>query len=274
MYNLSYNYDNKLNMIESQLKSLGLSSHEADIYSVLLSNSPAGATLIAKKCHLSRSSVYTSLSSLISKGLVGTSYQNEIKQFVVEEVDALKQLIKNEEDELTRKKKVLDDISLSIKALHRESINIPEVVVFEGQDGLKKIYTSMLRQAQSGATMMIIRDEFVWQEEWLFVFKEEWHNKVKRMRQEKNIQTKLLINRSALEKKKIDYYQSRKGLEFKYLPTKDTVSNFAQYIIGDTVSILSTENNNPVGIKIVNKHLANNYKVIFNGLWASGNNKK
>jgi len=260
------------NMLENQLKSLGLTDHEANIYSTLLSNSPASATLIAKKCNLSRSSVYTSLSSLISKGLVGTSYKNEVKQFVIEDIDALHQMVKNEEAVLEKKKNTLNDISLSIKALQQGDINIPEVIVFEGQTGLKKIYTSMLHQAQPNETMMIVRDEFVWQENWQFVFKNDWHGKVKRLRQEKNVKTKLLINNSALEKTKSNYYKSRKALDYKYLSGKDKVNNFAMYIIGDTVSILSTENSNPVGIKIVNKHLADNYKALFNGLWNNSNN--
>ncbi|MFA5369057.1 MAG: helix-turn-helix domain-containing protein [Candidatus Paceibacterota bacterium] len=259
-------------MLENQLKSLGLTSHEANIYSVLSSNSPASATFIAKKCGLSRSSVYTSLNSLIGKGLVGTSYKNEIKQFVVEDIDALHQMVKNEESILEKKKSTLADISLSIKALQRSAINIPEVIVFEGQAGLKKIYTSMLRQALMDETMMIVRDEFVWQENWQFVFKNDWHDKVKRLRQEKNIKTKLLVNNSALEKTKSTYYKSRKALNYKYLLGRDKVNNFAMYIVGDTVSILSTENNNPVGIKIVNKHLADNYKTLFNGLWNSSTN--
>jgi len=259
-------------MLENQLKSLGLTDHEANIYSTLLSNSPASATLIAQKCHLSRSSVYTSLNSLIGKGLVGTSYKNEVKQFVLEDIEALHQIVKNEEIILEKKKNTLADISLSIKALQQGDINIPEVIVFEGQTGLKKIYTSMLRQAPANETMLIVRDEFVWQENWQFVFKNDWHDKVKHLRQEKNIKTKLLINNSALEKTKSTYYKSRKALAYKYLSGQDKVNNFAMYIVGDTVSILSTENSNPVGIKIANKHLANNYKALFNRLWDSGIN--
>ena len=256
-------------MLKDKLKLLGLRDHEASIYSTLLANSPANATYIAKKCRLPRSSVYTALSSLISKGLVRTSYRNEVKQFIAEDLESLKQLLKNEENELAQKKNVLEDIVLESKALKQNIINVPEVVVFEGKDGLKKIYLSMLRQSRKEDTMMIIRDEFVWQDEWKFIFDQEWYNRVKRIRQEQNIKTKLLINSSSIEKKKEDYYNSRKALEVKRLGPKNSVNNFAMYIIGDTVSILSTENNNLVGIRITNQYLANNYKTIFNNLWGN-----
>ncbi len=254
-------------MLKDQLKALGLGDYEAAIYDVLLANSPASATYIAKKCRLSRSSVYTSLNSLIGKGLVGTSYKNEVKQFVAEDLEALKQLIKGEEQLLERKKSILEDVSLAVKAQGRSDINIPEVVVFEGQDGLKKIYMSMLRQAGTDETMKIIRDEFVWQDEWGFVFGQEWHDRIKRLRQEKNIRTKLLINDSALEKKKLAYYKSRQGLEMRRLAPDSAVSRFALYVLGDTVSILSMESDNLVGIKMTNRHLANNYSQLFENLW-------
>ncbi|NTW23007.1 hypothetical protein HGA34_05750 [Candidatus Falkowbacteria bacterium] len=257
-------------MLKEHLKSLGLGDYEAAIYEVLLTDSPVSATHIAKKCRLSRSSVYTSLNSLIGKGLVGTSYKNEVKQFVAEDLEALKQLIRGEERQLALKKTVLEDVELAVKALSHSAISVPEVVVFEGQDGLKKIYMSMLRQAQPEETMKIIRDEFVWQEEWGFVFGREWHDRIKRMRQEKNIRTKLLINDSVLEKKKLAYYKSRQGLEMRRLPASSSVNKFALYILGDIVSILSMENNNLVGIKISNRHLADNYRQLFDNLWRNG----
>src|SRR6185503_18505948 len=88
MSNMSYNADN-MNDLATDLKEIGLNDHEARIYGALLSSSPASATSLAKKCALSRSSVYTTLSLLISKGLVGTTYKNEVKQFIAEDVNAL-----------------------------------------------------------------------------------------------------------------------------------------------------------------------------------------
>lgn len=254
-------------MLRDQLKNLGLGDHEAEIYAILLINSPASATFLAKRCRLSRSSVYTALNSLSGKGLVGTSYKNEIKQFVAEDFESIRQLVKAEEERIKQKRVILDKMELEIKALTKSAINIPEIMVFEGQDGLKKIYLSMLRQAQTNSTMFIIRDEFVWQKQWNFIFGKEWHERVKRLRQEKNIHTKMLVNNSFLEKSKLSYYNSRKGLVIRRLANRQAVKEFAIYILDDTLSILSMENNNLVGIKIVNRHLADNYKILFENLW-------
>ena len=65
-----------MNPLIAQLRAFGLGDHESRVYFALLETSPANATLIAKKCKLSRSSVYTTLNILIAKGLVSTTYKN------------------------------------------------------------------------------------------------------------------------------------------------------------------------------------------------------
>ena len=126
----------------------------------------------------------------------------------------------------------------------------------------------MLLDAPKNSTLYLIRNEFVWQPLWQFIFDKEWHEKVKYHKIQKNIFTKLLINNSKIENQNIDIYKSRKELEFKFLSGSDSVKDFAMYIIGDVLSILSMENNNLVGIKITNQNLADNFKKIFDSIWS------
>jgi len=255
-------------MIEESFKKLGLGDYEALVYSTLLSNSPAGASFLAKKCNLSRSSVYTTLNSLIGKGLVGTTYKNEVKQFIAQGFSSLENLLKKEQNKMNSKLKLLKSIQDEVNILSNKSINIPQIVFFEGQEGLKKIYKSMMRESNNNDTMYILRDEFVWKDEWEFIFNLDWHSSVRRIKEEKNIFTKLLINNSAVENKKKKFYSSRKKLEVRYLPKDQGVKQFVIYIMGDIVSILSMENNNLIGIKITNQHMAYNFNVMFNILWS------
>ncbi len=194
MLNLSYNSDN----MEETLKSLGLGEYEARIYAILSEHSPASASYIAKKAGLSRSSVYTALSSLSAKSLVGTSYKNEVKQFVAEGFDALGQMLQTEKRELDRKQRDLASMERIFKSDAASLFGVPRIVFFEGKESLKKIYKSMLWNAPKGSTMYILRNEFVWDEDWRFIFDQEWHSAVKKIRVEKNIRTKLIINGSAL----------------------------------------------------------------------------
>lgn len=126
----------------------------------------------------------------------------------------------------------------------------------------------MLIDAPKNSTLYLLRNEFVWESSWQFIFDTEWHEKTKYHKINKNISTKILINDSEIEHQNLKVYQSRKKLEVKYLSKEDSVKDFAMYIIGDVVSILSMENTNLVGIKITNQNLADNFKNIFNSIWS------
>ncbi|MFA5927592.1 MAG: helix-turn-helix domain-containing protein [Patescibacteria group bacterium] len=254
-------------MIQQLIEKLGFTKNEALVYSALVEKSPSGASLIARKTNLSRSSVYTALSDLQSKGLVSTTYKNEVKQFIVEDYNVLEQMVEKEKAAIDQKFQLVKNLKEQFKILGNQDLSIPQITFFEGQEGLKKIYLSMLRQAKENETMLILRDEFVWSKEWSFVFDREWHDLVKHFKVERGIKTKLLINDSATERDKAKYYQTRNALEFRLLPKSTVIKEFAIYVVGDMVSILSFESGGLVGIRITNQHLAGNFSQIFASLW-------
>lgn len=262
-----------MEQITKQLEGLGLGVYEALVYGTLLGTSPASATFIAKKCDLSRSSVYTTLSALIAKGLVGTTYKNNVKQFIAQDEGALEQLLRKEKESLDKKFKLIESLKDTIRFFERTDLQIPQIIFFEGQEGLKKIYLSMMRHAPNNSIRYLLRDEFVWRPEWGFIFKQDWSDMVKRLAKEKNIKTKLLVNSSKLEKGKSKYYASRNALQYRFLPEKNAVHQFALYIIGDTIAIMSMEKNNLVGIQITNNHLADNFKKNFDTVWKGSSQK-
>ncbi len=256
-----------MEQITEQLKGLGLGEYEAMVYGALVGNSPASATFIAKRCSLSRSSVYTTLSTLTSKGLVGTTYKNNVKQFIAQDQSALEQLLKKEKEVLDKKFKLVESLKKNAQFFSRSDIQLPQIIFFEGQEGLKKIYLAMMRQAPQNSIRYLLRDEFIWAPEWEFTFTQEWSDSVKRWAEEKNMKTRLLVNSSKLEKSKRKYYVLQKAFQYRFLPAENAVHQFALYIIGDTIAIMSMEHNNLVGIQITNTHLADNFKKNFDTLW-------
>jgi len=251
-----------------QLKIVGLGDYEAMIYATLVRFSPSSAAFIAKKCNLSRSSVYTTLNSLIGKGLVGVSYKNEVKQFIAEDYEVVESLLLKEQKTLRRKFETLDSLRDNYMFFRKVGAKMPDVVFFEGVEGLKKIYLSMLREARPKEVLYLMRSEWIFGSTWSFVFGEEWHARVRKLRQEKNIRQRLLINPTMTERTRSGpLYNSRHGLEYRFLPTAEAINDFAIYILGDTVAIMSMEENNPIGIKMTNHNFADNYSNIFNALW-------
>ncbi len=254
--------------LKNQLIELGFNESEAGAYAVLAEHSPASAAFIAKKLGQSRSTVYTSLDRLIAKGLVGTTFKNEIKQFIAEPASAIEDLLRREQKEVDRKFALFEGLAERLKMLSGGDAHIPNIIFFEGGDSLKKIYLGMLRTAPKGSTMRVVRDEFKWEKEWSFLLQEEWKVKVRRLRTENDIGTRLLINDSPEERKHVAYYRGRKRLEFRFLPKKSPITKFIIYILGDTVSILSLEKNHPVGLRIVNHHIAKNFEQLFDTMWS------
>lgn len=253
--------------MSEQLQALGLGENEALVYGALCYASPSSATHIAKACGLSRSSVYTSLSALTSKGLVGTTYKNNVKQFIAQDESALTQLLKKEQDALDKKFKLLEGMQKASLLLGRDDIPVPQVVFFEGQEGLKRIYLSMIRNAPKGSTRYLLRDEFVWRPEWKFIFEHEWSDRVRRWIDERHMRTKLLVNASQLERSKGAFYRKQKAFDLRFLPPTNAMRDFGMYIMGDTIAILSVEQGNLIGVQITNQHLAQNFKNVFEGLW-------
>lgn len=255
-------------MISAQLREFGLPDYEARILAVLFARAPVGASAIAKQLGLSRSSVYTALAALTAKGLVSTTFRNEVKQFVPTGTEALAQRIAAERRELDARERIVADLRAHVATLERFDLHVPQVAFFEGVEGLKRIYLAMLREARPHATMLVLRDEFIWQDIWAFSWEEVWQERVRRWKAEKAITTKLLVNPSVLERRKGAFYRSRQGLAFRYLRPAHAVDRFALYVIGDTAALLSFETGNLIGIKIVNAHLARNMAAMFEALWA------
>ena len=263
---LSYNSDNMaFDELRNTLIKLGLTGHEPAVYAALLEHSPASAAWIAKQCGLSRSSVYATLGVLTGKGLVGVTHKNDVKQFVAGGAAALLEALRTEQRVATERVARATELVDELTRLADANAQVPQVMHFEGAEGLRRIYLAMLRAAPKGAVMRILRDEFIWQPAWAFVFEDAWRTRVKRHKIEKGLSTRLLVNRSAEERKHARFYATRKNFERRYLPRP--VERFGLYVVGDTAAILSLDAHNLIGVRLVNRHIANNLASVFDALW-------
>lgn len=250
-----------------ELLQLGLNQHEATVYAVLVEHGPVGASWVAKHCTLARSSVYTTLDGLTAKGLVGTTYEREVKQFVASGHEALMDLLHTQQERAAQRLQRGQQLRDRFERVQRSDPKLPRIVFFEGQRGLKRVYLQMLRDARPSSTMLIVRDEFIWEDSWAFVHEPQWRAQVGQLKGERSIKTRLLVNRSALERSKRDDYSARRATEFRFLPAAQSIERFALYATDDVVSILSLEDDNLVGIRIANPQLAENFVSLFGVLW-------
>ncbi len=237
------------------------------IYQTLVTRGTLGASALAKHCNLARSSVYTALNTLTGKGLVATTHQNEVKQFVVTDTEALERMLHVQQKQLEQKFTSLEKLSHDLQNRTTSQIGEQSITFFQGIEGLQKVYLQMLREAPQNGVLRLLRDEFVWTKDWEFIFSDEWQRRVERLKRERNITTKLLVNDSEIEREKEQLYTHNLYIEYKKLPKEHAVQHYAWYILGNTTAVMSFEKNNMVGIQIINENMTENYKNVFEGLW-------
>ena len=178
MYKVSYNYDDKASSdLRNTLEQLGLTGHEPAVYAALLERSPAGAAWIAKRCGLSRSSVYTTLGVLVGKGLIGESHANEVKQFVTGGPGALLELLRQDqvraETRVARATKLADEL-----AKLSGSAQLPEVVhSSKGPKGCAGSTSRCCARARPALHCASCATSSSGDPAWAFVFEDGWRAK-------------------------------------------------------------------------------------------------
>ena len=250
------------------MRRLGLSAHEAILYTTLVGTSSASASWLAKRCALPRSSTYTALDVLVSRGLIGFTHEGEVKRFVSLGHGALLDLLRREERLASERVALAEQLKERFERPSRSGKS-PNIVTFEGQDGLKQVYLSMLARLPERATLRLLRDEFVFSPDWAFVSSADWRRQVSSLKEGKEIETRLLTNRSDEEIARSSYYGTRPSLERRFLPASLRLDRFALYVGGDVVAVMSMERGHLSGVRIDDPRVASNVAGIFDVLWVS-----
>lgn len=129
------------------LLELGLNSSEVQIYEVLLETGPKPAAELVKLTDLGRGNTYNVLNALKEKGLV---IEESGKKAVFRAVDPerLRILAKARMESAQNLYSQLDSTLPSLKSHFNLITKKPAFRVFEGVDGMKEVYETMLKTGQ------------------------------------------------------------------------------------------------------------------------------
>ena len=127
----------------SQLENAGLKDKEAKIYIALLKEGPSLANSLAKKVNILRSSIYDYLDILLDKGFISYTIKLGKKYF---QAVAPERIL----DKFTEQRKIQEN---SLRQIIPELINLRgrdknnvNVEVFEGKEGMKSVFSCILRE--------------------------------------------------------------------------------------------------------------------------------
>ncbi len=131
--------DNKImNLLQKDLKSIGLSENEAVAYLALLELGEASVGEIAKKAELKRPTTYLIMESLKEKALISMVKRKKKTLFLAEDPRKINEI-------LEERKRKIDKIMPQLLSITNSLEVKPKIQYFEGEEGIKNVYRDTLR---------------------------------------------------------------------------------------------------------------------------------
>ncbi|MBI4919394.1 hypothetical protein HY837_05655 [archaeon] len=236
---------------EEELKDYGLSEKETKVYLTLLRIGSVTVNKIAEKADLIRTTTYDLLKGLREKGFVSSMVKNKILYFEAANPQKLIQF-------LEEKKRKVENILPQLKALKAELPQKPYVEVYEGKEGIKTVYQDILQEKKN--LIAISNTHFIFR---VLPFYAPHFIK---QRLKSKIFIKLLNEKT---KESIELMKKKDREELRETRFIQELRNIpiTEYIYGNNVAILGTNQEEPLGIIIRHKDFAKEQQILFNLLW-------
>lgn len=124
--------------INQLLRKLGFSQNEAKVYLAALETGLASAQDIAQKAGLKRTTVYSVLGYLVSRGVAGKTKVRGRNRFLAEPPQRLLTLVNELE-------KGIKDALPELSAIYNKKETKPKIVFYEGENAIHNVYEDTLR---------------------------------------------------------------------------------------------------------------------------------
>ena len=236
------------------LESIGLNENESNLYLASLSIGASTILKLSRASGIKRTTVYSIIESLKQKGLMRVNLNGFKKLYAPEDPQKLSVV-------LELKEKQLNKVFPELAGLFNLKGDEATIKYYEGLEGIKTVYESLIRDIKPGDKYMVISN----QEKWLNLDTKYFQNFLeRRARLPINIRMLLQDSKTAQEFHK---FQKNYNLKLKILP-KDTslITNLVitpqKVVIHQLISPLSA-------IVIENKSTIQMHQQLFEIIWNS-----
>ncbi len=242
--------------IKQVLEYSGLAGNEAKVYIALLDLGTALAGEITKKSGVNRTNVYDALDKLIEKGLVSYVIKANRKYFEATAPDRIIKFLDEKEEELKKKKKLINSIMPEIELKRKLGREPQEATIYKGRKGLKSVTEDVLKTKKE---LLVFGAEGKFVE--LFThYAAQWHKRRKKL----GIPVKMIYNEK-LRKKKLNAKFPILKMKFNAMLYETPATT---WIYGDKVAVV-VWSDQPICTLIRSRDVAKSYKQFFNVLWES-----
>ncbi len=235
--------------MKENLKELGLTNNEIEVYLTLLRKGSISVNEIAERSGLHRQAVYDALDRLLEKGFVSFVTKNNKKYFQGINPEKIMEFIKEKEEKF---RSILPEL-INLTKLPREDTLVE---VFKGKGIVRTVYRDIIKEFQRkhGEVLISGVDERKFMEE----DKIALYQHLKRLR-------KLGCKERILIREGDTYLVKGTQTEYRWIP-EEAFNPTPIYVYNNKLTIIIWGNPN-YAVMIDNKNLAVSYRKQFNLLW-------
>jgi len=243
-------------MLEESLRDLGFGARKAKLYVSLLESGSGSAAKLAKAAGVKRTTAYEILDELCREGLASQSFSGGRRLFAAEPPEGLL-------SQAQKRLSLIDGLMPSLRSLFRHAGSHPKVRFFEGQEGIKTVYSELLQCKEyfyfgsMSSTIDVVGESYLERFVKERVRKRIWSNGIRIREHETSLPFLLPGDRNY---RRIRYLDFPKGRDL------GDVANLMLY--GKKVSVYSTTRENFAMI-IESQELNGILKLVWDCLWAS-----
>jgi len=117
--------------LAQELLTFGLSNKEADVYVAALQLGFSTVQELAQKAVINRTTAYTQIKNLIARGFIKVVERYGKLYYVAESPDYLRRIQEQQEQELARRKQVLENILPELESIYNVAVEKPTVKYYD-----------------------------------------------------------------------------------------------------------------------------------------------
>jgi len=252
-------------MIKDLLEKIGLSETETEVYLSVLEQGKALPSRISKQTNIKRPTVYAAAEELVKKGILEKDLSGKSTYYIASSPNTIENYVEQEKRAVLDKMKAAKDIVGELETIHRSKrYSIPKIQFVDGEDVEQFLY----KQGLVWSEKMNTSNETTW---WGFqdhTFVEDKKNRDWIDWYWKNvpdsINLKLFTNDEGAERE----IMSKKNTPRRYIKYwEGDPFTTSQWIVGDYVVNLVTNQKPYYLIQIHDKLLAENLRNLYKKLW-------
>lgn len=260
--------------VKQNLKNLGISNEEINIYLSLLERGASTTTQIAKNASIPKTTVYRLVEEMLAKNLVDKVMGARGMIIEASDPEQISLLLRKKEEKILALKKSIPGVIDELKSLQSSPRHITQVRYYEGKKGVQQLIWNTLRSKETLRSFGYRSLKEAVGVEFLVRWWDESGLRGQSHRMLANPET-YKFKDAADKGAKVKFAPKTKGFfRRRYFTEKELPILTETFIYDDIFAIIQWKDDDVCGIEICNQTIADQEKFVFDKLWRMGKKYK